>query len=230
MDLVRGFGMLLGTPRLWPAAMLPGFASLVAYVVVGVTGWFLMAPRMAEWLGEWEVVGWIFALALYLSAFQFLFVVLGSAFLELVFEPLSVAAEREAGGAPPSAGVPRRAIWGDSARRMGLNVSLAVATVVVGIVAPPIGAVMAFLVAATVGVLDYTSVASVRRGVLLKAQAARLLRQPDGGTIAFGLVAGLLSLVPLVGPLAAPALVVGGTLLVRRRYDAATKPTAGSRP
>jgi uncharacterized protein involved in cysteine biosynthesis len=71
-----------------------------------------------------------------------------------------------------------------------------------------------------IGLLDYTAPAFLRRGLTLGPQWARLRHGFDRDTAAFALVAGLLSLVPLVGVLLLPGLVAGGTLLVLRRLPA----------
>jgi uncharacterized protein involved in cysteine biosynthesis len=221
MDALRGIGLLLRKPQLWAMAVGPMLGVVAAYVLAGVAGALALVPHLKGWLGGLPGGDWLVGLSevalvlLYLLVFPFLFTLLGGVFFGFVFEPLSLAIEREAAGAAPPA-TPLRfgALLRDSLARLVLNGVLGLAAFVFGFALGPIPGVLA---AAIVGLLDYTSPAYLRRGLTLGPQARRLFRPLDGETISFGLVAGLLSLVPLVGVLLMPGLIAGGTLLAMRR-------------
>jgi CysZ protein len=222
MDALRGIGLLLRTPRLWGLAVGPMVGVIVVYVLVGVAGAVALVPHLKGWLGGLLGGEWLLGLSelalvlLYLLVFPFLFTLLGGIFFGLVFEPLSLAVEREAapGVTPPATPLRFGTLLRDALARLALSGALGPAALAFGFVLGPIPGVLA---AALVGLLDYTSPAYLRRGYTLGPQARRLFRPLDGDTIAFGVVAGLLSLVPLAGVLLMPGLIAGGTLLAMRR-------------
>lgn len=66
MDALKGIGLLLKTPRLWPLALVPGLIALVLYVLLGVIGW----QRYGAGLEDGARIA---ALLLYLVLFPFAF-------------------------------------------------------------------------------------------------------------------------------------------------------------
>lgn len=209
MDAFRGIALILRTPRLWPLCAAPLLLAFVLYLTLGWLGWHFYAASIEEW-------GQLLVLLGYLVLFPFAFYILGSGFLGLVFDPLSQAVEKQLGPALAQEPLGRRVVLGDSLKRLLLNTSLALLAFGLGFFLGPIPGV---LVAAVVGLLDYTSPAYLRRGMLLKTQAKHVLSQRDVHTLSFAAIAGFLSLLPFVGLLLAPGLVVGGTLLARRRLQ-----------
>lgn len=238
MDALRGIWLVFKTPRLWPMAAGPLLGTALLYILLGVVGGFLLAPKLEEWLsplrggGLWALLAGLGVIALWIVLFPFLFVLLGGVFFGLVFDSLSRAVERIAlpDVIPPEARLRPAVMFGDTLQRLLCNGSLAVLAFFLGLFLGPIPGVLA---AAMVGLLDYTSPAYLRRGHTLGPQASRLLTRPDGATLSFGVVAGLLSLVPLVGVFLMPGLIAGGTLLALRRNGdispkSATTPEPGA--
>lgn len=236
MDALRGIGLIARTPRLWPLCLGPLIGIFALYVLLGIIGGLLLVPRLETWLsalpnsGTYLIAIEIVALLLWLVLFPFLFVLLGGVLFGLVFEPLSRAAEEIVLGrdavnrvdAAPS--LTKGQLFRDTAARLALNGTLALGAFLFGFVLGPIPGILA---AATIGLLDYTSPAYLRRGVTLPAQSRQLFFQrPNAATFTFGLVAGLLSLIPVVGVLLMPGLVAGGTLLVLRRESETTRPAS----
>jgi uncharacterized protein involved in cysteine biosynthesis len=206
----------------------------VLYVLLGTVGGLLLVPRLEAWLsalpnsGMYLIAIEIVALLLWLVLFPFLFVLLGGVLFGLVFEPLSRAAEEIVLGRDAVNKIPlalpltKGQLFRDTAARLALNATLGFGAVLFGFVLGPIPGVLA---AATIGLLDYTSPAYLRRGVTLQAQSRRLFfRRPNAPTLTFALVAGLLSLIPVVGVLLMPGLVAGGTILVLRRESETARP------
>ena len=228
MDALRGIWLVARTPQLWPLCFLPLLAALAVYVVVGVVGGVLLVKYLPIWFHfdqggrEWwltRLLGGLAAVGLWLVLFNFVFVLLGGVFSGLVWDRLGFAVEQIAAGeasAPAQAPLGCGAQAGDSLSRLVLNVTLGVAAFVLGFALGPVPGVF---VASLVGLLDYTAPACLRRGLTLGPQWARLRRSLDRDILGFALLAGLLSLIPLVGVLLLPGLVAGGTLLVLRKED-----------
>ncbi|MCX6368026.1 MAG: EI24 domain-containing protein [Armatimonadetes bacterium] len=209
MDALKGIGFLLKHPRLWPLAMVPGLVASVLYVILGWIGW----QRYGAGLEEGARVA---AFLLYLVLFPFAFYLLSSSFLGLVFDPLSRETECLLGGEVPVCPLNFWQLFGDTCKRLLLNGAICLLAFALGAALGPIAGVLG---AGLVSLLDYTSPAFLRRGTTLGPQARLLLKKPDAHTLTFAFAAGLLSLVPFVGLFLAPSLIVGGTLLARRRLQ-----------
>jgi CysZ protein len=225
MDALRGIFLVLRTPRLWPMSVGPLLGAVVVYISLGIAGGYFLLPRIAEWLtrlpggGFWSLLGEAAAIFIYLLLFPLFFIVFGSVFFGLVFESLSLAVERLVAPdeTPQTVRLGMGTLFADTCRRLLVNGSLGICAVILGLFLGPLAAVPGVLAAAIIGTLDYSSPAYLRRGITLAPQANRLLKSPDSATVSFGLVAGLLTLVPLVGVLLMPGLIAGGTLLARRK-------------
>lgn len=210
MDALKGIGFLLRTPRLWPLALVPGFVGFLIYLLFGWIGWQRYGAGLEE-------LAQLFAFLLYLAVFPFAFYLLSSSFLGLVFDPLSRETERLLGGeAVPTSPLRFWQLFGDTCKRLLLNGAICLLAFGLGAVVGPVAGVLG---AGLISLLDYTSPAFLRRGTTLGSQAKLLLRKPDIHTLSFAAIAGLLSLIPFLGLFLAPSLIVGGTLLARRRLS-----------
>ena len=222
MDILRGTVLLWRNPRLWGIALAPLFAAVVLYTALGVGGGFVMIPLLREWFGG-SVPPWLAAagfVVAWVLLFPFLFALLVGAFAGVIFEPLSLAVERVVRGETvPKSGatVP----FTDTLARLTLAVTLAALSLLLGFV---FGVVPGILAASMVALLDYTSPAFARRGKLLSAQWRELIAKPKPDAASFALVAGLFSVLPIIGVLMIPGMVAGGTLLALRRETASVPP------
>jgi CysZ protein len=224
VDALAGIWLVARTPRLWGMAFGPLVAALIAYIVLGIVGGILIVPRLPELpilrdltpaSGIVVLLGSLLFVVLWVLLFSFVFVLFAGIFAGLVWERFSREVEREAGATdPPQARIGCAASGADTIARLILAVTLAVAALLLSGLLGPIPGIIA---AAIVGLLDFTAPACQRRGMLLDRQAGHLASRLDGRTLGFALVAGLVSLVPLIGVLVMPGLVAGGTLLVRRQ-------------
>ena len=208
MDAFKGIAFLLKNPRLWPLALVPGFIASLVYLALGWLGWHFYAADFEEWAKA-------LALLAYLVIFPFAFYLLGSSFLGFVFDPLSREVEASLGEVPRCP-LTTSQLVGDTCLRLLLNGLIGLLTIGLGVA---LGAVAGVLGAGLIGLLDYTSPAFLRRGLTLKEQAKLLLKKPDLPTVSFAAVAGFLSLVPFLGLFLAPAFIVGGVFLARRRLQ-----------
>lgn len=207
----RGCGLLLKTPRLWGLTIAPLLGAVLAYILLGALCGFWLVPRIEALLGEWALLGKFGALVLWLLLFPPLFLALVGAGTGIVFEPLAREVEAIATGKSPAV-IPLTTpqTLGDSLCRLLLNLTLSSLAFVLGLFLGPIPGVIA---AAIIGVLDYTSVVYLRQGMRLKEQRRDFRAHFRTHLLGFGLVAGLLALVPFVGIFFYPALIAGGTLL-----------------
>ena len=223
MDALRGIGLIARTPRLWPLCLGPLIGIVALYLLLGGIGGWLFVPRLETWLaalpnsGGFLIAVEALAVVLWLLLFPFLFVLLGGVLFGLIFEPLSLAAEQIVSGdaTKKKSPLPPKQLFGDAVSRLALNAFLGMGAFILGFALGPIPGILS---AAIIGLLDYTASAYLRRGITLGPQTRLLIfRRPNMATLTFGLIAGLLSLLPVVGVLLMPGLVVGGTLLVLRR-------------
>lgn len=175
-------------------------------------------PYLRQWANgvgpEWlATVGFA---ALWIALFPFLFTLLAGAFAGVIFEPLSLGVERVVRGTTYTDSTPVLAgtAFGDTVARLILSGTLAVLSFGLGFVLGPIPGILA---ASIIGLLDYTSPIYARRGKTLGPQWRDLFGSLNAQSVIFALVAGFLSLIPIVGVLMLPGMVAGGTLLYLRR-------------
>ena len=214
MDAFRGIGLILSRPRLWPLCLAPTLVGLAAYALLV---WLALA-RIPDGLSElWHVV-WVLAV---LAGTALLSVIVMSAFIGVIFDPLSREVERELSGkAPPTIPFSWGQLFLDSLQRFGYNVFLGILAFGTGFV-PVVGAIFAVMVTGVIGLLDYTSVAYLRRGKAFGVQRKELFRTLDRPAILFGAVVGLSALIPGLGLILAPGFIAGGTILARRKLATA---------
>jgi uncharacterized protein involved in cysteine biosynthesis len=214
LDAFAGIGLILKNPRLWPLCLAPVLFALLAYFSLGYFLFDAFGGELKQWLGQWVFLAQFTVIVFWAVLFPYVFLILGSGFLALVFEPLAREIEKALGDAPPQASLRLGPIVLDTLARLALNGFLALLGFGLGLILGPIPGIC---VAALIGLLDYTAVAFLRRGIGLKAQWGILLKKPDVHTLLFAVISGLLSLVPIVGLLLAPGLIAGGVKLARRR-------------
>ena len=215
MDAFRGIGLILSRPRLWPLCFLPVGVALSVYILlVWLAMNWLRTQRGSEiFLG---LVGLAIVVGLALLS-----VVVMSAFIGVIFDPLSREVERELSGeAPPAVPFTWRQLFADSLQRFGYNILLGILAFAIGFV-PVVGAIFAVMVTGVIGLLDYTSVAYLRRGKPFGVQRKELFRTLDRPAILFGAIVGLSALIPGLGLILAPGFIAGGTILARRKLATA---------
>ncbi|MGC4042372.1 MAG: EI24 domain-containing protein [Armatimonas sp.] len=220
MDAFRGIGLVLSRPRLWPLCMAPTLAGLGLYVLAA--WWLLTHPPAAftEWqesIAFLNALGQVFYVLLVLVGLALLSVVVMSAFIGVIFDPLSREVEREVSGEfPPACPYPWKTLFADSLQRLGFNALLGLLAFGLGFI-PVVGTIAAVAIAGVIGLLDYSSVGYLRRGKLFPVQRREMFARLDRPSVLFGLVVGLAALVPGLGLLLGPGFIAGGTLLARRK-------------
>jgi uncharacterized protein involved in cysteine biosynthesis len=222
--VLRGLRLTWGDRRFRPYVWKPMLAAGLVFAAVVAGGYALIVPPMQAWLdglawipdallplvGIVYVVGWVFlAGAVYLAIVGLV--------SSLLWERLSLEIERAEFGAAPVGGLGCGGSLTDALARLPFNALLALLAVLFGWALFGLAGVMA---AGLIGLSDFTASAYARRGVRFPAQFGRARRLR--GAVPFLLIAGLVSLVPLLNVFMLPALVAGGTILVAES-DAASR-------
>jgi uncharacterized protein involved in cysteine biosynthesis len=223
IHLVRGIGYVFGDRRLRPYVWGPMLAAGAVYLLVTILAYFWLAPWAQDWIGRIPILGYVSGLLGVLAFLIFWWLVSSMLYLGIagilsafLWEKLSREIERMEGTLPdPEAKVGCGGIFFDTAIRTGITLVIAFASLLLGWCL--FGAV-GILLAGWLGLLDFTSCAYARRGMLIDRQLAVVYQCPGWGS--FLLAAGVLSMFPVVNVIMLPALVAGGTLLCAKRYGA----------
>lgn len=216
--LLRSLAALWRTdPVLRRLFWLPTLASLIAYIVVGVTGWIVGAPLLAAAMGEWEVVGKFLAIALWIALFPIVFLVFGSVAAEFVYDPLAARIETALGVVPTdrTAGIAGRIGQGIAISLLSL---LAIAAgALVGAWLPWLAPLTVFLATGWGGMASGVAMAGSRRGIPLSTLLSKVLLRPRDGWWEAVLLCGTVSFLPLMAPVVLPLSVALGVVLCNRR-------------
>jgi CysZ protein len=232
--LLRGLGIFVATPALWPIGLLPALLALLVLIVL-VVGFVAALPAVVGAVTPFAI-GWnpadrdtlrllvglvlaVGAVWLAMISYTALALAMGQPFYEAISRRIDV----HEGGLPvgEQARRPWRAVG--RALRDGLLLVTLTAGLSVGLLAfgfvPLIGQTAVPVLGACVTgfflAVELTSVALERRGLGLAERLALLWRRRLLA-LGFGLAALVLFLIPLGAVLAMPGAVAGGTLLARR--------------
>jgi CysZ protein len=222
---LRGAGLLLGTPRLWPLVLAPFVLSLLAFcgIVAGAIAlrdrWMALLPVTGEWLrGALALVA---ELALAATAY-FLYLPLAALIAAPFNESIAETVEKlKTGREPPAFSLGRfardfvRSIVHE-VRSLLRYLFLATVLVIASFVVPVVGAAVALVggmyLAARFAAYDALDATLSRWGFDFERKL-ELLRGRRALCLGLGaVVAGLLAL-PIAGALAMPAGAAGGALL-----------------
>lgn len=216
--IVSGLKLLLRDRRLLRYVAIPMAYAVVFFVVVIVAGYFLIVPAVSRLLSGLGVnieltgiLGTLIYLAILFLVSGMLFLTLAATTSSFLWDRLSMEVERSIGVEPAEANLPTTTLIADSIVRVAVALGLAIVAFGCGFLLP---GVIGILAAGLVGLFDFTASPYLRRGITWGEQRRKVFRLRGSGS--YLLVAGLLSLLPLVNVLALPALVAGGTLMFHR--------------
>ena len=250
-DLGVGIGYLLKGQRWvaqhgrwWGIGMIPALITLVGYAAALVVLFFWTddviawaTPFADDWSAPWLGVFRGALALLFAAACLFLSVITFTAVTLLVgqpfYESLSEEVDRSEGGEVPESGL---STW----QEVGIGIREALALLIrvtlwsvlffalgfIPVVGQTVIPALALCVTGFFLAEELTSVALLRRGILLKERRT-LLRGRRLLTVGFGLPLALLFLVPLVAVLLMPGAVAGATLMVRDLTGETETPTHG---
>jgi len=231
-----GFVFLLRRPRLWPLALLPA-AAAVAFVCGGAAGGLYAAPffeaaltKHLQWLPLWLLI--LVGAGLWVAAIvagAALGLAVGLLAAAPILERLSAEVEalvRQPAALPAEAGLGWQLA---QSFRMATYFLLATPGMLVLGLVPLVGPFLGAIWGAYVLALQETEPSLARRGLDFKARRAWHRRwRPE--SLGFGLTALLVLAVPFVNFLLAPALIVGGTLLVNEIEQGGAAPRPPETP
>jgi CysZ protein len=217
MEWFAGLRLIAANRTLWPLCARPLLWAVTAYLILGSIAWALVVPRIASWFAASAsgafaagLFGSLLFAIVWLFLFSYLFVILASLFAGFLWEGLARQVESLSGGAAQAVPLPASTLVFDAGARFSLSLLVGLLALVGTLV---IGPLSGWLAASLLCLLDYTSPAYLRRGLPLWSQAGRALRAKSLG---FALVAGAVSLLPILNVLLWPVAITGGTLLARK--------------
>ncbi|MGV3618961.1 MAG: EI24 domain-containing protein [Fimbriimonas sp.] len=204
-------------PRLWRYILLPLFYSTLVFIAVVLAGYFVIVPPLTRLLTGWglrgdasSLIGTVAYAGVWFFVAGIVFIAIASFLSSLLWDRLSVEIEELVTGTAVQRTPPTPVVLMDSFKRMILTLIMAVVALCANVV-PFVGPA---LVAGFVGTLDYTANAYIRRNVLLGQQRGLVFRLP--GWFGFYVVAGIVTLLPVVNLLMLPVMVAAGTIMVAR--------------
>ncbi len=206
--------MVLTTPRLWRFIVQPMLVALGAFVSIAALVFWLVVPWVSQRVESvaGSLLGWAtFGLStlVFVLSSGFLFLLLVSFFSSTMWEKLSLEVELIATGNRVESKLPISTIIADNVARGLLAVMLTAISLCCGWI---LFGIPAILMAGYLGLHDYTAAAYLRRGLTFGDQRERVFKLH--GWVGFLLLAGVLTLLPVVNVLMLPCLVAGGTLMV----------------
>lgn len=212
-------------PRLWRYIVQPLLVSALVFVLVVVAGYFLIVPPVGRLLTGWglpanasSAVGFLAYVGVWFFIAGIVFIAIASFFSSILWDRLSIEVEELVVGSAIQRSPSNSVVLMDSAKRLLLTLCMAILALCATVV-PVVGPA---LVAGFIGTLDYTANAYIRRNILLGGQRKLVFRVP--GWTGFYLVAGIITLLPLVNLLMLPVMVTAGTIMVARAEAKAISP------
>ena len=193
-------------------------AALV-FVAITVLAYFWITPLAQDWIARAgidraysSILGSIAFFVLWWFISSILYLGIAGILSSFLWERLSIEVERIEGTLPTSeVKVGCGGTFYDTAIRAVVSIFVALSALFLGWVC---FGLVGILLAGWLGLLDYTSCAFARRGILIDRQFKAVLT--CRGWKSFVLGAGLIALFPLLNVLLLPGLVAGGTLLVAK--------------
>lgn len=202
----------------------PALAGFVAYVLLGMIGWLALAPVLENWLGEWEIVGRFLALGLWLSFFQFVYVLVAGIAAEAIHEPLAARVEHLRAIPAPLVRTPSGVWLVDSLLRVMLVASVTACVVVAGAWMPWLAPGVVVMCTGWGAVAAGAGVCAHRHGVRFGAVLARVMWPLDRRLLEAVVVCGLAGVFPLLTPVVLPLATALGSLLFLERQAAGRLP------
>lgn len=221
--IAEGARIVFGDRRFLRYMIVPWLWSTLIFAAVVVVGYFALVPWLQGMLtppqgdGPWYLgplrglVAFAY-LAIWFFIAGFVFLTITSLTSSFLWEKLSAAVEEHLTGArAPLCTLPGRALFWDAMLRGSFAIVMAIFSLFCGWFVPVLGPV---ILAGWVGLLDYTGPAFLRynRAVGQQWPVATKMK----GWFSFQLVAGALTLLPVVNVFVLPVLVAGGTVMAVR--------------
>ncbi len=216
--LAEGARIVFGDRRNWRYILIPWIWSLAILLGIMVLGYALLVPWLLGWINErfQTQTGALFANLIYILfwifAAGFVFITITSFTSSFLWDDLSQKVEEKLTGRPaPQSSLKTSRVVSDSLSRGAFAIAMTFASLFCGWLIPIVGPV---LIAGWLGVLDYTSPTFIRYNRTVGQQWPVATRMK--GWFGFQLLAGALTLLPVVNVLLLPVMVAGGTVMAVR--------------
>jgi uncharacterized protein involved in cysteine biosynthesis len=209
---------LIGRNRqLWRYIIQPLLISAGVFVLVVLGGYFLIVPPLTGFLASRgldanisSVAGFLVYAIVWFFIAGIVFIAIASFLSSLLWDRLSTEVEELVTGTSVQRTPPTPVVLTDAFTRLLLTLSMAVLALCANVI-PVVGPAA---IAGFVGTLDYTANAYIRRNILLGQQRGLVFRLP--GWPGFYLIAGIITLIPVVNLFMLPVMVTAGTIMVAR--------------
>lgn len=217
--LIKGIRYVFTERRLRPYVWGPMAIAGIVFLAITVLAYFWITPIAQDWIARMgidraygSILGSIAFFVLWWLISSVLYLGIAGILSSFLWERLSLEIERMEGTLPnPEVKVGCGGISYDTAIRAVISVAVALSALFLGWVC---FGLVGILLVGWLGLMDYTSCAFARRGVLIDRQFKAVLSCQ--GWKSFLISAGVIALFPLFNVLLLPGLVAGGTLLVAK--------------
>lgn len=209
--IVRGLRLVSSDRRLWPYIWKPMAAAGVIYVAILAIAYRLIVPAIEGVLRDRGLPEFFAAIGFWLLAFfvsAMLYIGIAGVLSSLLWDKLSLEVERSVYGDAPVHDIGCAGNATDALGRGAFAIALTILSLIFGCLLP----LLAVPIVGLLGLYDYTANAFLRRQVAFISQLREAHRCE--GAFGFLLVAGVLTLFPILNLLMLPAMVAGGTLMV----------------
>lgn len=224
--ILRGFGTVIGTPRLWPYAAIPVAITVLFYLGLAAGAW-AWSQSLTESLssGGWGIFGFLKGVVAFLAPLLGVLLVFVLAFFTFTAVGTAIAcpfldiltAKVEARRLPAAKGV-NESMWrgtlrsiADALRLLAVQLAVMVLALPLNLI-PGIGTVLWLLIGAWLAAFDFFDFPLVRHGYPWRDRW-RFLRHHYGACLGFGLGVFVSLTVPFLGLLVLPVAVAGATEL-----------------
>jgi len=215
--LLKGIRYVFSERKLRPYVWGPMAIAGIVFLAITVLAYVWITPIAQGWIGRVgidraysSILGSVAFFVLWWFISSMLYLAIAGILSSFLWERLSVEVERMEGTMPvPEVKVGCGGMFYDTAIRAVISVVVALSALFLGWVC---FGIVGILLAGWLGLMDYTSCAFARRGILIDRQFKAALACPGWKTFLIG--AGVIALFPFLNVLLLPGLVAGGTLLV----------------
>ena len=217
-----GFRLMARDRSLWKYALKPLAMGAFVYICIVALGFIVVPALSAEVAARLGAQGdggstirsisaglgaIVFGLIVWFAS-GFLYLTVTSLFSAFLWDKLNEEVEARLGILEPAIPVSSITLLTDSLVRLVLSIGVSVAGIIASWSCLAVGGILA---AGWLGLHDYTSPAYLRRNQPIWIQLTAIYGRR--GWLAFLLVSGMLTLIPLINVLCLPALVAAGTML-----------------
>lgn len=217
--ILRAFSLIIATPRLWRYIVQPLLVTSATFLAVLILGYLLFFEPLRRGMeglinnngpiasGVVSSLAFLFVGLIWLTIAGFAFIAVASILSAFLWERLSFEVEELVIGHALKGKVPARRLMLDGFARLLLAAAVGLAALCSASIP-----LLPVLLAGYPAMLDYSAPVYARRDVLLGRQMGLIYRNRDAWS--FHLIAGVVTLFPIVNLLMLPVMVTAATIMV----------------